>query len=246
MRVDEFSHLYEARSDGLPVAVYGLQTLQKLSTVRYYLGAFDTACKRTKLFGGWTFVDTFAGSGLVRVRGTERNFEGSALIGLRSGASVVHAIELQEDKLKALRQRAEAREINAALRTHVGDANTIAPGLISNIRARTPVFVLQDPEGMELKWANVEAVASASRGKRKRKPEQLINFSDGVLRLFWTKQPLPMSSTSRIEWTDATWNPVTGCTRMSPGCDHCYAERMAKRLHAMGYAESCDTRTDLT
>ena len=43
-----------------------------------------------------------------------------------------------------------------------------------------------------------------------------------------------MSSTSRIEWTDSTWNPVTGCTRTSPGCDHCYAERMAKRLHAMG------------
>ena len=42
-----------------------------------------------------------------------------------------------------------------------------------------------------------------------------------------------MSSASRIEWTDATWNPVTGCTRTSPGCDHCYAERMAKRLQAM-------------
>ena len=210
MRVDEFSHLYEARSDGLPVAVYGLQTLQKLSTVRYYLVAFDTACKRTKLFGGWTFVDTFAGSGLVRVRGTERNFEGSALIGLRSGASVVHAIELQEDKLKALRQRAEAREINAALRTHVGDANTIAPDLISNIRARTPVFVLQDPEGMELEWANVEAVASASRGKRKRKPEQLINFSDGVLRLFWTKQPLTAVLEDRLDsyfGTDA-WREI--------------------------------------
>ena len=43
-----------------------------------------------------------------------------------------------------------------------------------------------------------------------------------------------MAQKSRIEWTDATWNPVTGCTRMSPGCDHCYAERMAKRLQAMG------------
>jgi protein gp37 len=39
---------------------------------------------------------------------------------------------------------------------------------------------------------------------------------------------------SHIEWTDATWNPVTGCTKISPGCKHCYAERMAKRLRAMG------------
>jgi len=37
-----------------------------------------------------------------------------------------------------------------------------------------------------------------------------------------------------IEWTGSTWNPVTGCTKISPGCAHCYAERMAKRLQAMG------------
>lgn len=43
-----------------------------------------------------------------------------------------------------------------------------------------------------------------------------------------------MSTYSGIEWTEATWNPVTGCTKVSPGCKHCYAERMAKRLKAMG------------
>lgn len=39
---------------------------------------------------------------------------------------------------------------------------------------------------------------------------------------------------SKIEWTESTWNPLTGCTKVSPGCKHCYAERMAKRLQAMG------------
>ena len=43
-----------------------------------------------------------------------------------------------------------------------------------------------------------------------------------------------MPQLSQIEWTDATWNPVTGCTKVSPGCKFCYAERMARRLHAMG------------
>lgn len=38
---------------------------------------------------------------------------------------------------------------------------------------------------------------------------------------------------SKIEWTEATWNPVTGCNKISPGCKNCYAERMAKRLQAM-------------
>jgi len=39
---------------------------------------------------------------------------------------------------------------------------------------------------------------------------------------------------SGIEWTESTWNPLTGCTKISPGCKYCYAERMAKRLKAMG------------
>lgn len=41
---------------------------------------------------------------------------------------------------------------------------------------------------------------------------------------------------SSIEWTEHTWNPVTGCTKISPGCKHCYAETMARRLTAMGAA----------
>ena len=43
-----------------------------------------------------------------------------------------------------------------------------------------------------------------------------------------------MAVNSSIEWTDSTWNPITGCDKLSPGCAHCYAERMAVRLRAMG------------
>ncbi len=43
-----------------------------------------------------------------------------------------------------------------------------------------------------------------------------------------------MATMSSIEWTEATWNPVTGCTKISAGCRNCYAAKMAKRLHAMG------------
>jgi protein gp37 len=52
-----------------------------------------------------------------------------------------------------------------------------------------------------------------------------------------------VSAASSIEWTEATWNPVTGCTKVSEGCAHCYAERMAHRLQAMGstnYARGFD------
>lgn len=53
-------------------------------------------------------------------------------------------------------------------------------------------------------------------------------------------------ATTAIEWTDATWNPTTGCDRTSPGCDNCYALTMAKRLKAMGserYQNDGDPRT---
>ena len=43
-----------------------------------------------------------------------------------------------------------------------------------------------------------------------------------------------MTAQSKIEWTEATWNPVTGCTKISAGCKYCYAEVMSRRLEAMG------------
>lgn len=49
-----------------------------------------------------------------------------------------------------------------------------------------------------------------------------------------------MAQESSIEWTESTWNPVTGCDKVSPGCKHCYAERLAQRLQAMGSANYRD------
>lgn len=46
-----------------------------------------------------------------------------------------------------------------------------------------------------------------------------------------------MGENSAIEWTDATWNPVVGCSIISPGCHHCYAATMARRLRAMAMAD---------
>src|SRR3954464_8633911 len=55
-----------------------------------------------------------------------------------------------------------------------------------------------------------------------------------------------MGDKSSIEWTEATWNPTTGCDRISPGCDNCYALTLSKRLKAMGqakYQNDGDART---
>src|SRR3984957_3943636 len=55
-----------------------------------------------------------------------------------------------------------------------------------------------------------------------------------------------MANGTSIEWTEVTWNPTTGCDRISPGCDNCYAMALAKRLKAMGqpkYQNDGDPRT---
>ena len=55
-----------------------------------------------------------------------------------------------------------------------------------------------------------------------------------------------MTTQSKIEWTEMTWNPTVGCTKVSPGCKHCYAETMAKRLQAMrmrGYEHGFELRS---
>ena len=61
-------------------------------------------------------------------------------------------------------------------------------------------------------------------------------FDDG----FWL-----VATKSSIEWTELTWNPTVGCTKISPGCKNCYAETMARRLHAMG-VRGYDNRFRLT
>src|SRR3954470_17419996 len=54
-----------------------------------------------------------------------------------------------------------------------------------------------------------------------------------------------MSANSKIEWTDATWNPVRGCTKISPGCKHCYAATFAERFRGVpghAYEQGFDLR----
>ena len=183
-------HLREVSDDGLEPAEYSLHTLEKLSIVHYYLDGFDRACTRTKLYGGWMYVDSFAGSGYVRVRPTDRIFEGSALIGLRSGASSVVAIEARTERARVLEQRLARTSLGVVYRVQRGDANEVLGGLLSTVNPRTPVFVFHDPEGTELSWRTVEMVA-AGGPPRRRRPEQLINFTAGILRLLWLTDEIP-------------------------------------------------------
>src|SRR5215217_8641889 len=61
----------------------------------------------------------------------------------------------------------------------------------------------------------------------------------------FTLDGLSMANTTTIEWTDATWNPVTGCTKISRGCDNCYAERFSERFRGVP-GHPFETGFDLT
>lgn len=191
--MNSLDHLREVSDDGLEPAEYALHTLEKLSIVHYYLDGFDRACTSTKPYGGWTYVDSFAGSGYVRVRPTDRIFEGSALIGLRSGASSVIAIEARNERARVLEQRLARTNLRVDCRVNPGDANEVLGGLLSAVNPRTPVFVFHDPEGTELSWQTVRMVATGSQSRR-RKPEQLINFTAGILRLLWLEDEIPRAN----------------------------------------------------
>jgi protein gp37 len=72
-------------------------------------------------------------------------------------------------------------------------------------------------------------------------PIEILLRSDLTLGLCWGMTLWRvMAIGSTIEWTQATWNPVTGCTKISAGCKNCYAERMSKRLKAMGKPQYSD------
>src|SRR6202451_3300286 len=58
----------------------------------------------------------------------------------------------------------------------------------------------------------------------------LVHISHAIL---FESEITRMSDNSKIEWTDATWNPVRGCTKVSPGCQHCYAETFAERFRGV-------------
>jgi protein gp37 len=69
-------------------------------------------------------------------------------------------------------------------------------------------------------------------GIRRQFPGDRFGYPQDILDDYRTRTL--MASISSIEWTETTWNPVTGCLKVSQGCKHCYAERMATRLYAMG------------
>jgi len=170
-------------SDGLPTRVAPSWTEEKLMILESYLAAFAAACKKA---GGWYGLDLFAGPGLnwSETRDCERN--GSPIIALEAkspGATQIIAAESYKQSYEALCQR--TKPYGDRIQLFNDDANQIVGDMLAPIPTRAPTFAFLDPEGSELDWKTVEAVADHKRGHSPTKIEQLILFptDTGFVRL---------------------------------------------------------------
>lgn len=138
-----------------------------------YLTSFAKACQKA---GGWYALDLFAGTGLNWSTTRDEALNGSALIALEAEpeATKVVMAEKHPGAFEALTARTE-RFGDRAVRFN-DDANSIVKDMLAVVPNRAPAFSFLDPEGSELEWETVEAIAEHKRGHSPNKVEQLILF----------------------------------------------------------------------
>ena len=165
---------FHTASDGYPARDAPSWTEEKLMILEAYLNAFAKACQKA---GGWYGLDLFAGTGLNWSTTRDAPINGSALIALDAEppkATKVMVAEKHPGAFAALTHRTE-RHGDRAVRFN-DDANRIVGDMLALIPRRAPAFAFHDPEGSELEWPTVEAIAEHKRGHSPNKVEQLILF----------------------------------------------------------------------
>ena len=165
---------FHTAPDGYPARAATSWTEEKLMILEAYLNAFAKACQKA---GGWYGLDPFAGTGLNWSTTRDAPVNGSALIALEAEAPPATTVVMSESHagaFAALTHRTE-RYGERAVRFNA-DANRIIGDILALIPRRAPTFGFLDPEGSELEWPTVEAVAEHKRGHSANKIEQLILF----------------------------------------------------------------------
>lgn len=241
MSSSEIFALLAAQEDGLPMRPVRLWSLEKLAIVALYLNAFTGASSSV---GGGIYVDGFAGPGLCKVRGAiadPRFVYGSPMLALKAepGFEMCHFTELSRQRAQALEYR--TRDSSRRRTIHTGDANKLVPSILRDaVHQRAPCFCLLDPEGLELHWTTVEAIALTPG--RRRKPELLILFpSSWLLRLLPRKGEVSAKHEQVLdsvlpgrEWRDIYSKRLSGEIHPATAKD-AYVELYRQGLESLGY-----------
>lgn len=163
---------YRTASDGHTARVAPAWTEEKLRVLASYLNGFAHACKGHP--AGWYALDAFAGAGVNTSQLSGGEIHGSALIALEAGPPPARQVAIAEKDsrvLAALTSRVSPYGERA--KVFPGDANVLIGDMLALIPRNAPTFAFLDPEGSELAWTTVEAIAAHKAGRRY-KVEQLI------------------------------------------------------------------------
>jgi three-Cys-motif partner protein len=158
---------------------WGFWTRAKLSILENYLERFLTVSKSQQ---ERVFLDAFAGEGHGVERMTLEKFKGSPRIALDAGPVSFTRLAFFEfpEHAEALRTQLEADYGGREFKVYPGDCNITIPQALSELRevSWAPTFAFLDPDGMELEWKTLEALASHKRGYRKgsEKPEYKVEM----------------------------------------------------------------------
>ena len=164
---------YTVLDDGHPARDADTRTEEKLMILECYVTAFAKACAKA---GGWYGLDLFAGAGLNYSLTRASPIPGSPLVLLDAQAPMATRVllnELDERARGALQARCAPYGRRAQI--YAADANTVIREMLAEVPTAAPAFAFLDPEGSELDWQTVEAIA-AHKADRPNKVEQLILF----------------------------------------------------------------------
>jgi three-Cys-motif partner protein len=230
---------FKDAGDGYPARVAPPWTEEKLMILDAYLAAFAKACRKA---GGWYGLDLFAGLGLNWSEVRKREINGSPLIALEAEAPPATAVIASERDRRA-HEALIARTARYGTRAVIlnADANEAIVEMLDRVPKRAPAFAFLDPEGSELAWETVQAIADHKRGSSPNKVEQLILLPTdmGFIRLI----PDYPEKVTRMYGHDR-WREIEARRRsgeISPDdARGAYVRMYAEGLEALGYRTVLD------
>jgi three-Cys-motif partner protein len=237
---------FHTLSDGFLARDAPVWSEEKLMILDGYLGGgpacrggFAKACRKA---GGWYGLDLFAGTGLNWSLTREHEIDGSPRIALEAGEPKAIEVIVAEKVPRAfpvLRSRLEDFGSRAVLFND--DANAVIGEMLARVPRRAPAFAFLDPEGSELDWATVEAIADHKRGHSPYKVEQLILFPTdmGFVRLAPAHPEMVTRIFGHEEWKEIYARRSRGAI----DADHArgeYVRMYADGLRRLGYRTVLD------
>jgi three-Cys-motif partner protein len=221
----------------------GAQTRVKLSIFGDYLRKFAGASRKAP---DRFYIDGFAGGGKGIDPTTGEEYDGSAALALSVEPPFTRVILVEKDTGRA-GQLGELAARHGGVQVYPGDVNVEIPKVLATLNPKAPTFAFLDPEGTQLQWTTLEALAAHKRGRGRFKVELLVLFplQMAVLRLLNFKTgKIPLAHARRLDsmlgaetpWREIVAMRVRGDISTPEETEHAFLDAYARGLHRrLGY-----------